>query len=40
VIDPVSVVVRAYAAFLRARLAARERAVKSRTIRRLDREGR
>ncbi|WP_372673000.1 hypothetical protein [Amycolatopsis kentuckyensis] len=38
--DPVSAIVRVYAAFLRAREAARERAAKSRTIQRLDREGR
>ncbi|MEV6879134.1 hypothetical protein [Amycolatopsis sp. NPDC051128] len=38
--DPVSAVVRAYAAFLRARLAVRERVAKSRAIQRLDREDR
>ncbi|WP_279629628.1 hypothetical protein [Amycolatopsis kentuckyensis] len=38
--DPVSAVIRLYAAIQRARLAARERAAKTRTIRRLDREHR
>ncbi|WP_290055643.1 hypothetical protein [Amycolatopsis solani] len=38
--DPVSALVRAYAALQRARLVARERAAKSRAIQRLDREAR
>jgi hypothetical protein len=40
VTDPVSALVRAYAAFLRARLAGREHVAKSHAIRRLDQEGR